>query len=213
MNTPHNPPVQSHTHFVSILSGEGKIAQAILSRVSPASLLRLSRTCREVQVIVQKYMLEAFDIDRHFSRFFPNPSEFCSLQASTGAIVSGSNALQFFNRSHYPESDLDVYAPVKSCQIISDFMLGLGYEFVPSSCQLPTFKDTIARRNRPTSYHTRKPRAKNNSFEGIRGMFTFSKMDPSDLTPEAPRLKVQLILTAPNPMEAVFNFHSSTSQC
>ena len=46
------------------------------------------------------------------SRYFHHPETFRHLQATTGTVISGSSALQFFDRSYYAKSDLDLYVPL-----------------------------------------------------------------------------------------------------
>ncbi len=151
-------------------------------------------------------MRNSFNIDRSLSRFFPdNTLQFRSLQASTGTVISGSYALQFFDRSHYPESDLDIYVPFGSQRAIGEFLLGIGYNFMPSRSQSPTFDAAIGRGGayhhpRCTTYSTRA-----RAFHAVLDVFTFNKPSLSRST-----LKVQVIVTESNPMEAIFNFHSST---
>ena len=54
-------------------------------------------------------MIHKYIINNHLSRFFPDPIVFRSLQARTANLVSGSNALQFSDRTSYEEADTDVY--------------------------------------------------------------------------------------------------------
>lgn len=256
-STPHSGPPSrnevapdddpnAHVHLANILSVD-KIRGALFTFVSPATLIRLSRTCRDMQAIVSSYAVEAFDIDCHLSQFFLDPSNFRSLQARTGTLVSGSSALQFFDRSCYVGSDLDLYTPGDSCKVMGDYLLAIGYTFVPHQWQNTTFtgaivnmkrsrdKNRIPRRHPKNSfagrakdnsreYHdraphpidghhitteaTHPPRPKNRSFEDILAVFTFLKQDPLDASEKA-QLKIQIIATVGNPMEVIFNFHSS----
>src|SRR5258705_9274874 len=83
----------------------------ILHGLSPAALIKYSQICRTTQAIAECYILREFSLKRVLSRFF-SPLEIFSLryfQARTQMFISGSTALQFFNRTFYPESDLDLY--------------------------------------------------------------------------------------------------------
>ena len=48
-------------------------------------------------------------MDRALRRFVDNPHQFRSKLGEYNAIVSGSFALQFFDRVVWPESDLDIF--------------------------------------------------------------------------------------------------------
>ena len=85
------------------------LAGLILSFSSPASMLRLARVNRTMYFAIRSYMLHRYNINNHLSRFFPDPIAFRSLQARTASLVSGSNALQFFDRTFYEEADMDIY--------------------------------------------------------------------------------------------------------
>ena len=74
----------------------------IFSYCTPQTLLRFERTCRLAQAIVEDYIRVAFNIDARLSPFFDDPRAFRSLQARTGTVISGSTALQFFERAIYP---------------------------------------------------------------------------------------------------------------
>ncbi|KAG1756597.1 uncharacterized protein EDB91DRAFT_1332401 [Suillus paluster] len=84
---------------------------------------------------VTRFYRPAYNINRHLSRYFPDPLEFCSLQARTGLDISGSNALQFLDRSFYPKSDLDLYAHPGHVYEAMEWLEFVGYNFEPDSNQ------------------------------------------------------------------------------
>ncbi|KIJ42145.1 hypothetical protein M422DRAFT_171479, partial [Sphaerobolus stellatus SS14] len=51
----------------------------------------------------------AFNINDFLKRFLKDPRKFRSLQTRTGALISGSQALQLLGRTRWPDSDLDLY--------------------------------------------------------------------------------------------------------
>ena len=55
----------------------------ILDSASPATMLRLAKTCRQAYNAVTSYIPRAFDINKQLSRFFSDPLGFRSLQART----------------------------------------------------------------------------------------------------------------------------------
>lgn len=79
----------------------------IFSELSSRDLIRLSHTCLSIRV---KVLNTCYNINTLISPFFPGNDhpdlvgDFRRLQAQTGALISGSIALQFFLRtSSYPE--------------------------------------------------------------------------------------------------------------
>lgn len=95
---------------VKAIFSRDSIYDAIFSQASPAGSILLSRTCRDARYANRDFNNRAFNINRHLGRFFKDPKGFRSLQARTGTLISGSNALQFFDRTYYPESDMDLFA-------------------------------------------------------------------------------------------------------
>jgi hypothetical protein len=47
---------------------------------------------------IPDWLPAGYNIEHHFGRYFDNPLSFRVLQAQTGTLVSGSNALQYFER-------------------------------------------------------------------------------------------------------------------
>ncbi|CAL1699944.1 unnamed protein product [Somion occarium] len=144
-------------------------------------------------------MCRAFNIDRILSRFFNPPLAFRQLQARTGTLISGSAALQFFDRSFYKESDLDIYVPKKYRVEAGEFLLRCGYSFIPGQRQEATFYKAVEQRRVTDD-------AGAYAFRGVAAVLTFEKPAASG---SAVNLKVQLIVAAKSPMEIILNFHST----
>ena len=104
----------------------------IFDFLTPLEILLFSRTCRPFYNIVCSYIKRVFNIDRILSRFFADPVAFRALQARTGTLISGSSALQFFARTFYPESDLDLYIHSNWLPDVVEWMVQEGYVFVPA---------------------------------------------------------------------------------
>ena len=103
---------------------------------TPLSIYRVKATCRDANVAVQDYVARTFDINDRLKHFFEDPISFRVLQARTSAIVSGSNALQLFDRSHYERSDLDVYVSgVDSTLEVCKWLRKNSYVYYPSQRQ------------------------------------------------------------------------------
>ncbi|CAL1699941.1 unnamed protein product [Somion occarium] len=162
------------------------------------TLVRLLRTCRAVNVAVKEYISRAFNVHRLLSRYFSDPMAFRYIQACTGTLISGSAALQFFDRSLYPDSDLDLYVPMPWRKKVGHFLLAQGYKFEPYPFQHPTFDVAISDRRVVTA------RGLYGNLKGIAGVFTFEKKSA-----RGEELKVQIIVAVRSTMEVILRFHST----
>uniref|UniRef100_A0A5K1K394 Cell surface hydrophobicity-associated protein n=1 Tax=Ganoderma boninense TaxID=34458 RepID=A0A5K1K394_9APHY len=248
-------PIHSRLLTESVLDIE-LIAHPIYDRLSAADLVRLSSTCRTAHASIQAYIRSAFNIDRLLSRFFPPATPGCSttcalehthteehararafrsLQAATGTLVSGSAALQFFDRQVWPESDLDLYAYARHRREVGRWLIAEGYRYKPSRFQHPSFEIEVKQCvvARPNGIY---------SMPGVLAIFTFVKPLPESEPAVPPRrrgtppvedvisvtetgastdeesegggqpkeLKVQIIVAKNTPMEVILGFHSTT---
>lgn len=168
----------------------------ILNMCTPATAIRFSQTCREAQLVFKSYMTRAFKLEKILSRFFSDPLDFRRLQARTATLISGSTALQFFDRSFWPESDLDLYVHMQFAKDVGDYLLREGYTFIPNKIQVEDFElasEESMIKDSPDFY----------SFRGVGCVFTFQKKTESDA------LKVQLIVAKHSSIEVILHFHSS----
>ncbi|KAI0083367.1 hypothetical protein BDY19DRAFT_900417 [Irpex rosettiformis] len=180
------------------------IYDLIFSAASPGSILRFSRTCHAAHLATRDYFARTFKINKHLSRFFDDPLAFRSLQAKTSTLISGSSALQFFDRTHYEESDLDLYVSAKHHREVGRWMLAQGYKFTPNSIQDPDFEISAGEDNMNVDvfgYVLQDDRMK-----GVAAVFTFHKQSP---TIPGKRLQVQVIVANTCPMEVILWFHST----
>ncbi|THG97736.1 hypothetical protein EW026_g4321 [Hermanssonia centrifuga] len=186
--------------FPSQILTNDLLHQIIFDFASPATLFRLAQTCQQARFAIQHYIRKTFDINKHLLRFFKDPLAFRSLQARTGTLISGSSALQFFDRTFYPESDLDLYVFLHERDEVGQWLISQGYTFIPNSIQDPDFAIEVlrARTQMNTHPYTR--------MRGVSTIYTFKKPSAHD---SANDLKVQIIVAFRSPMEVILNFHST----
>ncbi|THH12978.1 hypothetical protein EW146_g7190 [Bondarzewia mesenterica] len=107
------------------------IRDTIFARNSPATLLRLSRTCRMALSADHAHFRHAFDITHLLSRYFPDPAAFRALQARTCTIVSGLHALDFLDRAQHKHvsahSELEVCVSSDTMGEVGAWLQGVGY--------------------------------------------------------------------------------------
>lgn len=198
--------------FASHIISNNIIHELLFSYMTPLEFFRLARTCQVAYGVVRSYIKRTFNVNRLLNRFFQDPLAFRSLQARTGMIIAGSLALQYFDRTHYPSSDLDLYLMPKAMVEVTAWLAEAGYEFEPYPEQPPNLQDAMnALMDEPGTdfltgavlehplYPTR----------SIHGVYTFTK-HPTNSSGSNQPLKVQCIVSKASPMQVVFSFHSST---
>ena len=118
-------------------------------------------------------------------------------------LISGSTALQFFDRTHYPDSDLDIYVEHGHVNCIAQWLESIGYAFVFRRRQDPELEFALI--EAPTTFHEGPgffPSEKVGYFgRGVAGVFNFLKYHPER--------KIQLITSLHSPLEVILHFHSS----
>ncbi|KAJ7864794.1 hypothetical protein B0H14DRAFT_2735536 [Mycena olivaceomarginata] len=163
----------------------------LFSQIPARDLVRLMQTCRCTYTLVKAI---CFNVPRLLSRFFGDATsvdDFRRMQGYTGAIISGSTALQFFNRLTWPNTDLDIYVTRASAAIAVVFILENGYTFSPRDFQDRNVSLQLCEsvKDSPPGY----------PGKGIANVLNFYK----DGT------KIQLIIVKTTPIEVILHFHST----
>ena len=139
---PHSMPPKINTNAsykeaISQIFGRPPIYDAIFSCLTPLALARMASTSRAIRSATRDFQRRAYNINKRLKRYFSNPQSFRSLMARTDMVISGSFALQFFDRSFYPESDLDLYVYYnEKLHEIASHLLKEGYTFKPAGEQI-----------------------------------------------------------------------------
>ncbi|KAF9244263.1 hypothetical protein BU15DRAFT_86164 [Melanogaster broomeanus] len=82
--------------------------------------------------------------DLIFASLSPRSLVRIALTFKTSTLISGSNALQFLDRTFYPESDLDIYThPGHAFEVANFLVESEGYHFVPRDDQDQDWKEEI----------------------------------------------------------------------
>ncbi|KAH7924257.1 hypothetical protein BV22DRAFT_1035321 [Leucogyrophana mollusca] len=209
-------PVENRADRFDEVFSRAPVYDLIFSSLEQQCMIRTSQTCHLVSGAVQEYSRRAFSINRHLSRFFADPLGFRSLQARTGTLISGSNALQFFDRTFYPRSDLDIYVHPGHVREVMEWLAEMeGYEFIPTNKQPGDFRrlapDNWDGTQRPTVVRADNDPADMEPYvmKGVKTVFTFVKVTGLIVEGEEELLVVQVMESKVNPLEAVLNFHLS----
>lgn len=193
------------------------ICNKIFQLCSPLAIIRLRRTCKAGRHAVDHYVAQTYDFTAYLGRFFANPHGFRELQASTGAVISGSSALQFMNRQRYDDSDLDIYVTSEYAYRVCEWILfhsGKTYSYHSS---LPISHKSLEHQFKYMKKQFSKHEArlggaiidKNASdWNNYRNNRVFAVMAFRCLEDENP-LDVQVIVSTSSPAASVLSFHSS----
>ncbi|KAG2134676.1 hypothetical protein BD769DRAFT_1443076 [Suillus cothurnatus] len=209
---PQRPP---RADCVRRVFSSAPIYDLIFRDLSPRTLVRLSRTCYKINEAVTHFFQRAYNINRHLSRYFPDPHSFRSLQARTGLIISGSNALQFLDRTFYPESDLDIYSHPGHVYEVLEWIESFGYQFAPHRYQeedwrtqvSPDWDGTMPRIVPRLMQEDENDIARLARYSNISEVYTFKRFVVMD--GEHVELQVQVIETTYNPIDTIMKYHST----
>ena len=88
---------------------ESPISDILLPLLPTETLINISRSHPALCKYFSSIERRVFNIDACLRPFLTRPREFRRMMLDTGAVVSGSFAVQFFLRTRYEDGDLDVY--------------------------------------------------------------------------------------------------------
>ena len=176
------------------------ISSVLFDFCSVVVLVQLLKTSHRLRNAVKAYIAKAFTVDRVISRYFDDPLSFRSMQASTATIISGSAALQFFDRSFYPSSDLDLYVPLSGAVTLTHFIIENGYTFVPHLGQNTALRQALEQSAMPLWMEDQY-----SATRGIAGVFGFTKIS------DGHELTIQVIAAFHATLDIVLHYHSSAS--
>jgi hypothetical protein len=190
----------------------------IFDHLSALNLIRVSLTCKDGLLATNDYKQRTFSINQLLSRFFNDPLAFRSLQARTGTLISGSQALQFFSRRYWSESDLDIYAWPEFTVEIGMWLLKEGYQLLPNhpyTAPPPVTEDeeiggqqeediVIDQTHIQREIDSQRRRPPRYAIPGLQVVLAFEKQ----LGVET--LRIQVIGAMSTPIEIILKFHSST---
>ena len=146
MDAPMDVDLSDRPHSLVHIFSRHPIYDNIFSCLTPLALTRMASVNRAIRAVTKDFTARAYNVNRRLSRFFSDSFIFRSLMARVHMVISGSFALQFFDRTYYPDSDLDLYLhPDRNIIDVGLYLQQEGYAFLPESWQLKVFKDEAER--------------------------------------------------------------------
>ena len=106
-----SPPLASPPTFLSTfnLDSNYPIFKRFCDLLSIAEIVALTRTCKALSNLYRYLLPMHWDIDKNLRRFVDDPYRFRSQMGKCDALISGSFAVQFFERVTWTASDLDIF--------------------------------------------------------------------------------------------------------
>jgi len=121
----------------------------------------------------------------------------------TGTLISGSTALQFFDRTVYEDSDLDLFVEHASARPITLWLESIGYMFIPSKdADYQTLEMALDKKPETNADDA------NSFFEPFVNMCGFHPI-VSLVFHRVNYPNIQVITSKGPPLEMVLDFHSS----
>jgi hypothetical protein len=173
------------------------------------SIVRLKAVNFLLKSIIEGYIRNQWDIDSFLSEWFDGehrPCEFREVLGQCDGIVSGSQALQFFDRTYFPDSDFDIFLRPEGTLRMGRFLQDCGYMYIPSATDVTTFDH---------AFHlvTRQLLSIKGDFLGypnrsIIKIFNFRRLN-ADEEYQRNSGRIQIVVVKNHPIKHILTFHSS----
>lgn len=173
---------------------EREITLHVTSYWSVTDILAVASTCRSIRTTLKC----CWDVDVQLSRWFENTQAFRQMLGQCGAIISGSTALQYFDRTSYLRSDVDIVIPLSGTYRMGIWLLANDFIFQPRDRDFDDFTASLLK------VINTNPRNRNN--RPLLRVFDFYA--PPFRVQQYPR-HVQLIVIYGDPFSHILQYHSS----
>ncbi|KAI0070001.1 hypothetical protein K474DRAFT_1568082, partial [Panus rudis PR-1116 ss-1] len=185
------------------------VIDQIFQLLPPDTILHLQLLSKTVQHVVLDYIQRAWDLGSLLQPFFSNVVSFRRILHETQAVVSGSQPIQFFSRSHYDDSDLDIYVQIEGALALGQWLQRHHYMYRPHDSSSLTFYEAFLRMAVARSKPTFLTAQEGYDDVPITAVFNFHKTQTGS---ERHRSQlVQIIVVSEPPLQCILQFHSSTS--
>ncbi|KAF6742483.1 hypothetical protein DFP72DRAFT_830471 [Ephemerocybe angulata] len=179
----------------------------LFDTIAITDLINLASSSSLLREIANIYKDMTWRIDVFLSTWFKTPLVFRSVLAFTGAVVSGSQAIQFLDRMEPAvSSDLDILTRIGGVLSLVNYLEEEGYRRVERDAgrqeEYPLLADVCALSS--TAQFCR-----GGGKHGIVAIFDFEKEVPREIY-GVNRLKVQVVAVVQNPIRHImFSYHST----
>ncbi|KAA8575381.1 hypothetical protein EYC84_004550 [Monilinia fructicola] len=163
----------------------------ICAHLDPQDILFLRRTTKKLSPSFESLFNTQWNVNRQLTRFVNDPVNFRSKLAKHDALISGSFALQFFERRFWHDSDLDIYVDgsneLRSPDPIGEYLVEReGYKLRSAKTEQEEESDSLM------YGHV-------NRIEHILQIKTYHRRRPGKKMPN----QIQIIYTMNTPLQAI----------
>lgn len=111
------PPVSSRPTFSDIFDeSQYPVFTRICELIPVGSILALNQTCKSLSNLYKRIQHTQWNIDRRLGEYFRDPSQVRSLMGECDALISGRFAVEFFERTKFPQRLLEFYVEASKAE-------------------------------------------------------------------------------------------------
>jgi len=112
-----------------LLYGDERLIAHLFSFVQVHEIMKVMQTSKTMEAMCRVYKRIGWNIGSRLRPWFVDVDGFRAKLHRCNAIISGSQALQFFDRNSYPGSDMDIYVRSGSAEELGRWLLRDGYKY------------------------------------------------------------------------------------
>ncbi|HEV7736636.1 MAG TPA: hypothetical protein VGO47_04595 [Chlamydiales bacterium] len=177
----------------------------ILRYLSPKDIANLKKVDRKINSFITVYEKYAYSPNKLLKRYFNDPLQFRAMQAATGTLVSGSQALKLMGRFGWEPGDLDLYVWRTQTWQVCEWLVCNGYTF---QCRTSNLQDDTYMENEmdtAVDVESTLDRAITASPSHIADIYFFESQLPNNSEVR----RIQVIVPKQSPISTILKFHSS----
>ncbi|KAI0683362.1 hypothetical protein C8T65DRAFT_595192, partial [Cerioporus squamosus] len=196
-----------------LLGAPEESVDRVLEHMDPATIMRLRCLSSSLLRAVDAYATRKWNIVDSLGRWFWNIRAFLRMLDACDAIVSSSQAQQYFGRQQYSASDLDIFIPLHGLLPMGRFLRRQNYLYQPKDKVHPFFDAAALSYTSFVGHRSSSDSSSASSSQEHGYAFrAFNFVMPADVfdNKKNPGKRIQLIAVRGNPVEYIINnFHST----
>jgi len=126
---PENPTTGFSAVERFLLRVSNDLLHILLSCLAADSLIMAGRTSKTMRSILRHYCGEAWEIGSFIQPWFGDVDSFLNVLHVTGAVVGGSQAMNFFRRTK-SFTNFDLFVRLGGCPMLGKWLLRQGYRYM-----------------------------------------------------------------------------------
>ncbi|PIL33118.1 hypothetical protein GSI_04567 [Ganoderma sinense ZZ0214-1] len=122
-----------------LLGHDAKTVDFFFSSWTPDLIMKLRSLSSSLFFAVEAYASRKWNINTHLRRWFHDVPDFLRKLTACDAVVSGSEAVSFFDRHSFHGHDLDIYVPLHGLLPLGRYLKFYGFAYQATSRSHPLF--------------------------------------------------------------------------